>query len=146
MLSKRRKALNWVKKLVFKLLRHPLSFQLVRYGIIGGLAAIVYFTVVIVLVEIAYFQPLIANLCGFFSGFLISFLGHRFWTFSETSRTVRDSLHCFFLIATFNFVGNQTLYYFLFAKLHMQYIFALVLVLGFMALITFCLSKWWVFR
>jgi len=120
-------------------------FQLIRFGITGTSATLVHFSMVILLVEIEHLYPLTANVYGFLCGFIVSFSGHRFWTFSETSRSTRASLPRFFLIATINFSGNQTLYYLLLNKLHMHYTIALLLVLGFMAIITFFLSKLWAF-
>lgn len=120
--------------------------QMIRFGITGSMATLLHFAVVVLLVETQHMYPLTANIFGFFTGFIVSFSGHRFWTFSETTRTVRASLPRFFLIAALNFAGNQTLYYLLLEKLHMHYTIALIIVLGVMAAITYCLSKWWAFR
>lgn len=121
-------------------------FQLARFGITGVMATVVHFSVVVSFVELEHLPPLTANLFGFLCGFVVSFTGHRFWTFSETSRTVRDSLPRFFFVATINFLGNQTLYYIALNKWHLHYIPALVFVLGFMAMITYLFSRWWAFR
>lgn len=123
-----------------------LIFQMIRFSLTGTLATLIHFSTVIALVETTHLQPLTANIFGFFSGFIISFSGHRFWTFSETTQRIRTSLPKFIFIAGINLVGNQSLYYLLLKKLHFQYETALIIVLGLMALMTFLLSKWWAFR
>ena len=133
-------------KLLNKFAFQDFILQIVRFGITGSMATLVHFFTVVLLVETNHLHPLTANIFGFLSGFLISFSGHRFWTFSETSRTVSASLPRFLLIATANFAGNQSLYYISLEKLHMHYTIALLFVLGLMALFTYCLSKWWAFR
>lgn len=132
-------------RLLTKLSFQTHFFQLMRFGITGTLVTLVHFSIVILLVETEHLHPLTANTYGFLCGFIISFSGHRFWTFSETSRTLRSSLPRFFFIAALNFIGNQTFYYLLLDKLHMHYTIALLLVLSFMATITFFLSKLWAF-
>ena len=133
-------------KLLTKFFFQEQILQILRFGITGTMATLVHFFMVIFLVETSYSDPLTANIFGFLSGFMISFSGHRFWTFSETSRTVGASLPRFLLIAATNFLGNQSLYYVLLVRLHIHYTIALILVLGLMALFTYCLSKWWAFR
>jgi putative flippase GtrA len=133
-------------KLLNKIYFQDFMAQLIRFGITGAMATLVHFSMVVLLVETEHLPPLTANIFGFISGFFVSFSGHRFWTFAATSRSVRASLPRFFLIAAFNFAGNQSLYYILLEKLHMNYTIALIIVLGLMAVITYCLSKWWAFR
>ena len=124
----------------------PLFFQLIRFGIIGSLATLMHFTTVVLLVEFTRLHPLSANVIGFSSGFVFSFSGHRFWTFSGTTQLVRTSLPRFFLVAIINFIGNQTLYYTFLMNFHWNYTVALILVLGIMASVTFLMGKLWVFR
>ncbi len=124
----------------------PFFLQLLRFGITGSLATLTHFTTVILLVEFTRLHPLSANVLGFSCGFVISFYGHRFWTFSGTTQLVRIALPRFLLVAIINFICNQSLYYTFLMKFHWNYTIALVLVLGIMASITFLMSKLWVFR
>jgi len=124
----------------------PLLLQLIRFSITGGLATITHFMTVVLLVELTSLHPLSANVFGFFCGFIVSFSGHRFWTFADTTQLVRIALSRFFLIAIINFICNQSLYYIFLTKFHWNYTVALILVLGTMASITFLVSKLWVFR
>ncbi len=122
------------------------TLQLFRFGITGAFATLTHFTVVIILVEIKKLHPLTANLFGFMCGFLVSFSGHRFWTFSKTVQSIQISLLRFFLVAVISFIGNQSFYYLLLIQLHVPYIIALIVVLSSMAFVTFLFSKGWAFQ
>ncbi len=124
----------------------PLFFQLIRFGITGGLATLTHFTTVILLVEFTKLHPLSANVIGFSCGFIVSFSGHSLWTFANTTQRVHIVLPRFFLVAAINFGCNQGLYTLFLIKFHWNYTIALIIVLGIMASITFLLSKLWVFR
>jgi len=124
----------------------PFFLQLIRFGITGSLATVTHFMTVVLFVELTHLHPLSANIIGFMSGFVISFSGHRYWTFSGTDQLVRTALPKFFLVAMINFFCNQSLYYVFLTKFHWNYTIALILVLGVMASITFLMSKLWVFR
>lgn len=124
----------------------PLLLQLLRFGITGGLATVTHFTTVILLVKFALLHPLSANVFGFLCGFVVSFSGHRFWTFSDSTQLVRITLQRFLLVTVINFICNQSLYYTFLTKFHWNYTIALIMVLGIMASITFLASKLWVFR
>lgn len=129
-----------------QLIRHPFLLQLMRFGMTGSLAAIVHFSVVVMLVEFFKLDPLYANVFGFLCAFMVSFLGHRYWTFAKTSRRNHSSLPLFFLFAACNFVLNQGLFYVLLRKYNLAYPIALLIVLVVIAIWTFLISKLWIFR
>ena len=58
-----------------------LVMQLMRFGIIGSLAAFINFGIVILLVELWGWHPLSANAIAFLIAFQVSYSGHRYWTF-----------------------------------------------------------------
>jgi putative flippase GtrA len=123
----------------------PLILQLMRFGITGGTAALTHFSIVFALVHSLHMPPLTANIYAFMVAFFISYSGHRYWTFANSSHSARSTLPRFFLISCLNFIGNQSLYYFLLTALHMNYLIALVIVLGIIASISFIINKFWVF-
>ncbi len=125
---------------------YPFFLQLIRFGIIGSAATVTHFVTVILLVEFTKLHPLSANVFGFSCGFIVSFAGHRFWTFAGTEQLVRIALPRFFLVAIINFICNQSLYSLFLMYFHWNYTVALIMVLGIMASITFLMSKFWVFR
>jgi putative flippase GtrA len=130
---------------IIKLLRHPQITQFIRFGLTGGLASLVNYVLVILLVEFTRIHPLDANIIGFSCGFVVSFVGNRYWTFPGTRRTMSSALPRFFLLAAINFILNQSLFYLLlrFTKLH--YTLSLLLVIITLAFFTYFLSKFWVF-
>lgn len=129
-----------------KLLQFPVTLQLIRFSTTGAMATLTHYLTVILLVELHLLLPLTANIIGFTTGFVVSFTGHRFWTFADTTQKISQSLPNFIIVALFNFSINQTLYFILLKKIHLPYDIALIIVLGVMALITFSLGKFWAFR
>ncbi len=129
-----------------KILRHPLLRQLARFGLTGGTASLTHLLVVVLLVEVLKLHPLRANIIGYFSGFIFSYTGHRYWTFADTTQSIKFTLPSFLFIACINFVLNQSLFYFFFTKLHIDYPIALVMTISIIATFTFLLGKHWVFK
>lgn len=96
------------------------------------------------LVEHAQLQALIANIIAFLVAVQFSYWGHCFLTFRE------NALHHimmpkFFLVQTCNFIFNECLFY-IFLSLHFSYRLALLIVLTTLPLITFTISKLWIFK
>lgn len=122
----------------------PFFFQLCRFGIVGLSAAALHFTIVVMLVQFAGIPPLIANIAGFFSGFQVSYWGHKFWTFKASDMLHSTAIPRLLLVQTFSFLANEFLFY-LFISLHLPYTIALLIVLMIVPIFTFVFSKWWVF-
>ena len=123
-----------------------LILQLIRFGITGGCAAAVHFSTVVSLVEWELWDPLHANVIGFLVSFVLSFSGHRLWTFAETEGSVRKQLPVFFLTSVSGFGLNQSLFYTFLHHTHMYYIMALILAIGISSAAVFVVSKTLVFR
>lgn len=123
----------------------PLFLQLCRFGVVGVLAAIVHFSIVVLLVQNADLAPLIANIFGFIIAFQVSYWGHRLWTFNGTITLHRVAIAKLFFVQVVNFVLNESLFY-LFLIVGLPYPIALLIVLAILPVFTFALSKLWVFR
>lgn len=123
-----------------------LFLQLTRFGLVGISAALVHFTVVVVLVELQWLLPLIANIVAFGLAFQVSYWGHRNWTFSGTQQKHAVALPRFLLVSSLAFVANESLFYLLMAEFNLSYIPALVLVLSILPLLVFTVNKLWVFE
>ena len=126
--------------------RRDLFSQMIRFSIIGISSTAVHFSCVILLVSYDVMLPLLANIVAFLIAFLVSFYGHMFWTFANTTRTLRQSLPRFLTIAIASFALNESFYWYLLHVRHMNYITALLVVLVFVSIITFTLSKFWAFQ
>lgn len=122
-----------------------LAGQLFRFGIVGSLAAAVHFSIVISLVEIAELQPLVANIFAFMISFQVSYFGHRRFTFAALTEH-RVALPRLLLVSSSAFAANEGLYYLFLTLFHLPYALALFLVLAILPLLTFTISKVWVFR
>lgn len=119
--------------------------ELTRFGLVGGTAAVVHFTTVLMLVEHLGIPPLISNIVGFLIAFQVSYWGHRLFTFKGTRSTHREALPKLLTIQTINFAANESLFYFL-LSLHFAYPFALLVVLTILPLFTYFTSKHWIFQ
>ena len=129
------------------ILNTPILHQLLKFGTVGVLAAMVHMLAVVLLVESEMLPPLYANIGGFLLATNVSYLGHRHWTFhaSQSSRYLTSHLQ-FLFVAAFSFCLNEGLYYLLLSYTHLPYALALFIVLAIVPPITFLLSKFWVFR
>jgi hypothetical protein len=83
---------------------------------------------------------------SFFIAFNISYLGHRYLTFSQLENQKQLSLPHFFLVATSAGALNEVLYYLLLSYTKIHYLLALVVVLGLAAIYSFFLSRFWACR
>jgi len=120
-------------------------YQIMRFGIVGGTAAIVHFSMVVWLVQEFSYAPLVANVAGFLLAFQVSYFGHRLWTFSETSVLHREAYPRLVAVQVMNFSLNEMLYY-VFLSLHLPYQLALLIVIAIMPIFTYLTSRWWVFQ
>jgi putative flippase GtrA len=120
-------------------------YQIMRFGIVGVAAAIVHFSMVVLLVQEFAYAPLLANVAGFLIAVQVSYFGHRHWTFSETSVLHREAYPKLIAVQVMNFSLNEMFYYVL-LSLHLPYQLALLLVIAIMPIFTYLSSRWWVFQ
>jgi len=118
--------------------------RLFRFGIVGVTAAAVHFSIVVYLVQQWEYAPLVANLFAFLISFQVSYCGHRFWTFHDTTVQHREAVPKLLIIQVLNMAANETLFY-IFLTLHLPYQIALLLVLTILPVFTFISSRLWVF-
>ncbi len=123
-------------------LRHRLFY----FAGIGGSAAIVHLSIVFLLVHFIHIPALIANIFAFFTAFNVSFFGHKYLTFSQLHDEKSLSLPHFFLVASSAGAINEGLYFLVLQYTHFNYLIALVLVIGFVSIYSFILSRYWACR
>lgn len=112
----------------------------------GATAALTHLVLVLNLVDYFNLQPLIANFFAFLISFNVSFLGHRYLTFANLSNQKKLSMPHFFLIASSAGILNETLYFILLRYTDLNYLIALIFVLGTVAVYTYVLSRFWACR
>lgn len=111
---------------------------------VGMIAGAVHYSVAII--AHAYFLgPAGANWVGFFCAFPISYLGHRYWSFSGTAVSTQDGVSRFFFVALLGFLVNQLLLHWTLLNSSMPFWLALAVVDGVVATGTWLLSKRWAF-
>lgn len=119
--------------------------QLAAFLVTGAGAAATHWAGVLLLVERAGMAPLRANVAGFALAFLVSYGGHRRWTFAATGLAHRVALPRFLLVAMAGLALNQLLFALLLATTPLPYPLALLLVLAAVAALTFVLARHWAF-
>ncbi|MFJ7566951.1 GtrA family protein [Herminiimonas sp. NPDC097707] len=124
--------------------------RVLRFGIVGLVAAAVHYWVVIALVELVDIAPLRANVGGFVVAFWVSYFGHRHWTFADAVATHAQGAHPSFLrflmVALLGFCMNELLFYLLLRYAGWPYYLALAFVVFTVAVMTYVLSRLWAFR
>lgn len=120
--------------------------QIFYFLIIGVLASITNFFIVLALVESGLLKPLIANFFAFLIAFNVSYFGHRFLTFSTTQESHKKAATQFFINVMIGLALNEAIYYILLHLLHIQYQIALILTMGIVAVYTFVVSKFLIFK
>lgn len=123
-----------------------LTRRLSYFTLIGASSASVHLLCVLSLVTFFQIPPLVANVLAFLLAFNVSFLGHRKFTFSKLQDLKRLRLPHFFLVAASAGLMNESLYYLLLQYTTLNYLFALVLVIGIMSIYSFLLSRFWACR
>ncbi len=122
--------------------RFPRPF---KFAIVGGVAALVHFCMVILLVETQHLNPLLANVFAFCIAFCVSFSGQKLFTFADRQRSVKESIGPYFLISLTSFIANELLFTVALYFLKIPYPLALVMVLMVVAVGTYFGSKYWAF-
>jgi putative flippase GtrA len=123
-----------------------LSYQLSRFVLVGSLASITHFFVVISIVSLFHSPPLITNLFGFSCAFFVSYFGHRTWTFNARNRSHKQAIFRFFIVAIIGLGINETSYALLLNSTRFNYITGLVIAIIVAAASTYLLSRLWVFH
>jgi putative flippase GtrA len=113
---------------------------------VGCTAAAVHFTVVLLLVACAAVAPLAANVAGWLTAFVVSFLGQRRFTFRAHAAPAWPALWRYFLLSLGGFAVNEAGYAALLRWTHIPYDLLLAAVLLGVAFFTYVLSSRWAFR
>jgi putative flippase GtrA len=122
-----------------RLIRHAF-----RFGIVGVLAMATHYVLVILLVNFSI-TPLIANVFAFIGAFQVSYWGHSSWSFSDLSASRRDSFRRFVIISVSGFLLNELLFFLFLKFTNIPYQISLLIVLPFVAGLTFLFSRHWAF-
>lgn len=123
-----------------------LKHRMFYFLCIGAAAAFIHLFTVFNLVNFMQVEALIANVFAFLIAFNVSFLGHKYLTFSRLHNEKILRLPHFFLVAASAGIINEILYFVLLRYTNLHYLFALFLVLGFVSVYSFIISRFWACR
>ncbi|MDO5769397.1 MAG: GtrA family protein [Psychrobacter sp.] len=132
------------------------SYQLIKFLIMGGLAALVHFLVLYSAVSFFAITPIWANVIAFLIAFVVSFIGHLNVTFktlndqsgpnSEPS-TIMPRLLKWFASSVAGFAINQSLFVLGISWLGDQYyLIVWFIVTAIVTVLSFLLGKLWAFK
>ena len=118
--------------------------QVLRFGIVGGAATAVHFAVASWSI-MAGGSPHRANALAFAIAFLVSFVGHRRFTFGAVDTPLLGSVARFASIAMAAFVLNGAVFAILLEWAAVPVLVALAVAIGFAATFTFLAGRCWAF-
>lgn len=122
-----------------------LAPQLGRFGAVGVAATAVHAAIYSAATARAGVPVLSANFAGFAGAFLVSYFGHRFWTFAGARPQAASSLPRFLLVAFLGLCSNTLIAWLLVTRLGWPAPSALIGILFVTPMLVFVASKYWAF-
>jgi putative flippase GtrA len=121
------------------------AVRLVWFVAVGCAAALTHLGVVVLLVSRHGQLPLVANVIGWLTAFVVSFAGHWLLTFRSQQAPLWRAVRRFFGVSAAGFATNEFAYALLLQWSSWRYDVVLALVLVGVAVITYLLSWRWAF-
>ena len=119
--------------------------QLLRFGLVGALATLVHMLIGVTLIHSGW-PALGANPVSFVIAFVVSFMGHYGFSFSDQEVDIVTSLKRFSIVACGGFIANEALLAVLVWSGGVPQILALVFSTGTAAVGSFFASRNWAFQ
>jgi len=116
------------------------------YGIGGGLAFLITFTLTYLLTQKVHLFYLISAIIGYLSGFLVNFIFQSFITFKTKTEFYLQRFLKFILFQIIGLIFYSFLLTFFTEVLNIYYLYSLVLSSGLTYILNFYLSKKFVFN
>jgi putative flippase GtrA len=122
-----------------------LTQSILAFGTVGLLATVVHVVVGLALTEARLLRPFSANLVAFLLAFVVSYAGHRRFTFRSGVSHARALPRFFATVAT-GLVLNQSIVYLAVDVLGWDYIVALAIVVTIVPVLVYLVLRHWTFR
>jgi putative flippase GtrA len=119
-------------------------YKLVRFSIIGALATLVHWSVVVFLYNTFSISPLIANFLGYIVAVIVSFYGHRTWVFLASDSIETRTKYVFISLSALAL--QQLLIYISIDRILLRFEILMILILGITAIYSFLLMERWAFK
>ena len=117
--------------------------QLLRFGIVGGVATAVNYGTFSLLLSVTQLHYSVASALGFVAGVLVGYPLNRIWTFAEQSQ---GSLLKYCLVYTCSLATSLGLLWVLSNQLGLDPRWANILCIAYSTGVNFVGSRWFVFR
>lgn len=132
-------------------MRQQATLQLIKFIVMGSLAALVHLAVLYTAVTFLDIAPAWANAIAFIVAFVVSFIGHLNVTFKDNhlaqTASVSSRLLKWFMSAVTGFMLNQGLFVLGLAWLgESYYLLIWFIVTGIVTALSFLLGKLWAFK
>ena len=119
--------------------------QLMRFGVIGVLAAVTHYCIAIYLTDHQVAAGW-ANLVAFIIAFWVSYFGHRYFSFDAGDVSHQQTLPRFILVAVFGFILNESLLLLMLHFTKISIALGLPFIIVITAIFTFILSRQFAFN
>lgn len=121
-----------------------LSWQFVRYLVVGGAGTLLHLLVMLAAVELLGLAVTWGAVLGFLSALLVSFVANYRWTFASTRSPVA-ALGRYTLVCVSGLLLNLLMMHGLVALLDIWYLTAQVAVIWVVPVINYLLNRYWSF-
>ncbi|WP_223786848.1 GtrA family protein [Marinicella meishanensis] len=119
---------------------------MVRYGMVGVLASLIHAGISLAVLAVFDIEPFWSHAIGFFGGLITAYLGHYHYSFKDDGAH-KQRFPKFAITAGTGFALHQSGVYLLVNQLQLTYqTQALPLLMVTVPMVTFLMSKFWVFR
>lgn len=126
------------------------SKQALWFLVVGASAALVHFLVLISIVGTTSISPAWANVFAFLVAFMVSFIGHFYLTFRQSTGIKNSALNIllkWFTSSAAGFIANQGLFVLGMTWFGEHYYMLIwLIVTGVITVMTFALGKLWAFK
>lgn len=126
-------------------LEKPFVRSLFAFGIVGVSAAATHVVIGLTLVHSRILEPFNANIIAFLTAFMVSYLGHKRFTFQSKAKT-SQALPRFFIAAVLGLGLNQIIVFVCVNQLGWEYLYALAIVIMVVPATMYIFGKYWAFK
>jgi putative flippase GtrA len=119
--------------------------RFLRFAVVGGIASVIQFSILVALVELAHANKLIANAVGFVFAATANYLMNRFFTFSGTQSHMGYGMLKFAITSVIG-LGINTIIFQTLLSFGLWYVFAWVLATGLTLIWNYSAARLIVFR
>ena len=134
-----RKTINWG----FEVLNKNVGL---RYFIAGGTAGVIDLVVLYILNTVFGIYYLLSAILAFIAAFIVSFTGHKFWTFKSHEESTHSQVVLYFGTSMFGLFLNTLLMYVFVDYFYIQVILSQIIVGLLVACVSFFISRNVVFK